>query len=79
MGSYFFALGLRDIETKSTIKVTGENGIGITNESHVRIGLGRMTEEYNNQIISMLLIDPDSTTNDVDSKTKPLDQPQAAQ
>jgi hypothetical protein len=75
LSSYFFALGLRDVETKSTTKVTGENGIAITNESHVRMGLGRLTEEYNNQIISMLFIDPDSTTNDVDhSKTKPMDQ-----
>lgn len=78
MSAYFFALGLRDIDTKSMIKVTGENGIEIENESHVRIGLGRMTEEYNNQIISMLFIDPDATTNDVDhSKTKPLDQHQS--
>jgi len=75
MSSYFFALGLRDVETKSITKVTGENGIAITNESHVRMGLGRLTEEYNNQIISMLFIDPDSTTNDVDhSKTKQMDQ-----
>lgn len=64
MSNYFFALGLRDIVTKSTISVTGENGIAIANESHIRIGLGRMTSEYNNQIISMLFIEPDITANE---------------
>jgi hypothetical protein len=73
MSEYFFNLGIRELDTRSTIKVTSDGGNEISNQSNERIGLGRMSEEYENQVIPINLLDNKSVITDIDhSKTAPL-------
>lgn len=66
MSSYFFSLGLRDLDLVSTIKISSEDGIEISNQSHEKIGLVRLTEEYGNQIIPVNLLENESLSSNID-------------
>ncbi|MGV3585542.1 MAG: hypothetical protein ACO1OF_00965 [Adhaeribacter sp.] len=57
MSNYFFeSCGLIEVDTTSTIVIKDEKKNQLSNTSRERIALGKMGEEYNNQVISIRML-----------------------
>ncbi|MGF7025057.1 hypothetical protein [Sphingobacterium sp. HSC-15S19] len=63
MGEYFYSRGLKELEIITTTKIVFMDGISMKNNSHEKIGLFRMDEEYNNQVVAVSMLDADKKDN----------------
>ncbi|WGQ08943.1 hypothetical protein QG516_20740 [Pedobacter gandavensis] len=65
MAGYFYKGGLKEIETSSVITIKSGADLQIENLSKERLGLGKMAEEYNNQVILVNLLEDAVQSNDL--------------